>query len=47
VAVFRVPLGMIVGGAAAGVGRALEEGLYEKVLDLILKPRSRGDEAGR
>lgn len=35
IAVIAVPLGMIIGGAAAGVGRALEEGLYERVLARI------------
>lgn len=35
VAFITVPLGMIIGGAAAGVGRALEQGLYERVLELI------------
>ncbi len=30
-----VPVGMVIGGAAAGVGRALEEGLRERVLTWI------------
>ena len=44
IAAITVPLGMIIGGAAAGVGRGLEEGLYERVLDLIRKPKD--DRAG-
>jgi hypothetical protein len=43
-AIITVPLGMIIGGAAAGVGRALEEGLYETVLDLIRERRERRHE---
>jgi hypothetical protein len=34
---------MIIGGAAAGVARGLEEGLYERVLTFIRGDRARDE----
>jgi hypothetical protein len=42
-----VPLGMVLVGAAAGLGRALEEGLRKRILSLMGVPDSQNKKAQR
>jgi hypothetical protein len=41
-----VPAAIIVGGAATGVARGLEEGLHQRVLELVAPNRSEGGHLG-